>query len=58
MGIGVLFILQKIEESTCSPKKGEVGKIVEGGWLEGVSYVYASLWVYKSNKYYNPWYIQ
>ena len=40
MGIGNLFILQKIEESTCSPKKGEVGKIVEGGWLEGVNYVY------------------
>ena len=31
MRTGVLFILQKIEEGTFSPKKGKVGKIVVEG---------------------------
>ena len=33
MGIGVLFILQKMGECSFSSKMGEVGKIVEEGFL-------------------------
>ena len=39
MGIGVLFILQKMGEGTFPPKKGEVGKILEDGFLGRVTYV-------------------
>ena len=39
MGIGVLFILQKMGEGTFSTKKREVGKIVEKGCLGRVTYV-------------------
>ena len=52
MGIGVLFILQKVGECSFSSKMGEVGKIVEENVLlqrEWLTFV-ANLCVYKSKK--------
>ena len=39
MNISVLFILKTVREGTFSPKKREVGKIVEEGCLGRVTYV-------------------
>ena len=55
MGIGVLFILQKIGYGTFSSKKGEVGKIEEKSCLGRVTYT--NLSVYLSKKHYNPRYM-
>ena len=57
MGIEVLFVLQKMGECTFSSKKGEVGKIVEEGFVKSNIFV-ANLCVYKCQKHYNPRYIQ
>ena len=37
MGIGVMFILQKMEECAFSSKKGEVSEIVERDFLGRVT---------------------
>ena len=71
MGIEVLPVLQKAGGGVnVSPKKGEVGKLVEGGywgwllWYLDYEYCYeyydyyAYLCVYKSKKHYNLRYIQ
>ena len=39
MGIGVLFILQKMGQDTFFPKKGEAVNIEEEGFLGRVTYV-------------------
>ena len=59
MGIGVVFILQKMGEGTFYCKKGEVGKIVEEERLlrESNLILIANLGVYKSKKHYNPRFI-